>query len=67
MNATRFIRAALAAAAWLLVPAVAICRDEYKNPAKKESIPWVAVLYMLVSLAGIAVVAFKHAKRTHLD
>jgi len=67
MNARRFTQAALATAAWLVVPAAAICADEYKHAAKKESIPWVAILYMLACLAGIAVIAFKNTRRTHLD
>jgi hypothetical protein len=29
--------------------------------------PWTAIIYSIVALAGIAVVGFKNAKRTHLD
>ena len=29
--------------------------------------PWTAIIYSVVALAGIAVVGFKNAKRTHLD
>ena len=36
-------------------------------PVAKVKIPWQAVLYALTALAGIAVVGFKNAKRTHLD
>lgn len=29
--------------------------------------PWTAIIFSIVALAGIAVVGFKNAKRTHLD
>ena len=49
------------------MPALALCDDNYSTPAKQETKPWIAILYAVVFLAGILVVAFKNAKRTHLD
>lgn len=51
----------------LLIPAAALCEDEYTTPTRKSQVPWMAILYTAVGLIGIAVVAFKHARRTHLD
>lgn len=31
------------------------------------SMPWIAILCTLVFVAGVAVVGFKNARRTHLD
>jgi len=55
------------AAVPLLAPGLAHCQDVYKAPAKYETIPWMAVVYTFVFLIGIAAVAFKNARRTHLD
>jgi len=55
------------AAVLLLAPGLAHCQDVYKAPAKYEAVPWAAVAYTLVFLIGIAAVAFKNARRTHLD
>ena len=33
-------------------------------PEIKEGLPWMAVVYSLVALAGICVIAFKNPKRT---
>ena len=35
--------------------------------ALEDKVQWIAVLYAVIALLGIAVVAFKNAKRTHLD
>jgi len=52
----------------LFVPAVGLCEeDQYSAPARKEKTPWAAALYAAVGLAGVLVVGFKHARRTHLD
>ena len=56
---------------WLLaalfVPSVGLCEDEYSAPAKESKKPWMAILYAAVGFAGVLVVGFKHARRTHLD
>ena len=36
-------------------------------PKIKASMPWTAVMYSVVALAGICVVAFKNPKRTRSD
>ena len=41
--------------------------DGYLAPPLEPSIDWWVLLYFVVGCAGIAVVAFKSAKRTHLD
>ena len=41
--------------------------DGYKAPATTTNVPFLAIVYALVALAGICVVAFRDAKRTHLD
>ena len=45
--------------------------DEYGRPVapmvEKTPVPWVAFLCTVVALAGVAVVAFKSSRRTHLD
>ena len=41
--------------------------DGYLAPPMEPSIDWWVLLYFVVGCAGIAVVAFKSAKRTHLD
>mgnify|MGYP001201319240 CR=1 FL=1 len=54
----------------LLAPAVAgaAAGEGYDEvPMSKPLRPWVAVVYVIVFLAGIGVVAAKNAKRTHLD
>ncbi len=50
--------------AWL--PAVAFAANN-EVPALEDTPRWGAIAYTAVAVAGIAVVAFKHAKRTHLD
>ena len=46
-------------------------KDEYGRPiapmVEKTPVPWVAFLCTVVALAGVAVVAFKSSRRTHLD
>ena len=41
--------------------------DGYEAPEIEAKPPWVAILYVFIALAGICVVGFKNAKRTHLD
>jgi hypothetical protein len=64
-----FQRAFTAAVLVLLVAFPALAGDgfEGKAPQLEPSPPWVAIVYSVVGLAGVAVVAFKNAKRTHLD
>ena len=40
--------------------------DRYQAPGVEGSLALVAVVYMLVVLAGICVLGFKSAHRTHL-
>ena len=51
----------------LLTPAAALCQDGYKAPERAKDAPWLAILYTAVFFVGVLVVAFKHARRTHLD
>ena len=37
------------------------------SPVVDKPIPWIPILYAVVSLLGIVVVAFKRTGRTHLD
>lgn len=41
--------------------------DKYKIPKKEAELSTVSVVFSLVFLAGVGVVAFKSAHRTHLD
>ena len=41
--------------------------DGITPPIPEPTFPWLAMFYTCVIVAGIAVVAFKNAKRTHLD
>lgn len=50
----------------LAAPAVALAADN-EAQGLPEGLNWIAVLYSVVFVAAIAVVAFKNAKRTHLD
>jgi len=65
MKATRVITA-IACVAGVAAPALA--DDGYTKlvPGAKFS-PWWCILIIVVAGASIAVVAFKNAKRTHLD
>jgi hypothetical protein len=47
--------------------AFAASSDGYQAAAVEPQTPWWAYLYAVVALAGICVVGFKNAKRTHLD
>lgn len=38
-----------------------------KTPQSESPTPWGAISWSIVLLIGVAVVAFKNAKRTHLD
>jgi hypothetical protein len=60
-------RTCLAGLALLLPVAPAICQDKYTQPALEHKPSWAAVIYTVVALIAICVVAFKHARRTHLD
>ncbi len=51
----------------LLAAAPAWCKDEYDAPAREAQTPWKAIICAAILLAAIAVVGFKHARRTHLD
>ena len=41
--------------------------DPYEGPQLESSAPWLAIMYAVVFAAGICVVGFKNAGRTHLD
>jgi len=41
--------------------------DGYRVPDAESPFPWMAMLYVVVALAGICVVGFKSSGRTHLD
>lgn len=53
----------------LIGSATALASDGYIAADLKEdaSLPWMAVLYAVVVMAGVMTVAFKNSKRTHLD
>jgi len=61
------VRASVLAATLSFLPAVAVCEDNYPQAPLEPSRPWAPVLYAIVFLAAVCVVAFKHARRTHLD
>jgi len=42
-------------------------RDGYPLPQTDPRNPWLPLVFMVVALAGVLVVAFKNARRTHLD
>lgn len=54
-------------AAVLLTPAWAVAEDGYTVEGMASSTPWLAILYTVVALGGVAVVGFKNSRRTHLD
>jgi hypothetical protein len=65
MKAARIFLAIWAALVWA---SVAACADGHDpGPEIEGKVPWMAITYSVVALAGIAVVGFKNAKRTHLD
>ena len=67
MDKMNRIVAGVLAAGGLLVCTCA-AGDGLMPPTSEEGdFPWGAVLYTLVAVAGIAAVAFKNARRTHLD
>jgi hypothetical protein len=47
--------------------AAAAQTDGVRIEPQEPGTPWVAILYALVGAAGIGAVAFKSAKRSHLD
>ena len=51
----------------LALAATASGAEQYQGIPLENKVQWIAVLYAAISLIGIAVVAFKNAKRTHLD
>ena len=53
------------AAVWAAGPALS--QDQYYAPAQNARTPWEAIVCTAIFLAGIAIVGFKHARRTHLD
>ena len=68
MDRQRVLAGLLGILAWMGDPlsrVLAASKDE--PPELKSSVPLWAVLCSLVALGGICVVAFKNAKRTHLD
>ena len=67
MTVRRTAQACVSLAAMLLTSTAALCDDSYDVTVREGGIQWIAILYALVCLAGICVVAFKHARRTHLD
>jgi len=56
----------LAAAALLAGADAAWAQRGHEVPMLDYSPPWLGMLYTAVFLAGVAVVAFKNARRTHL-
>jgi len=67
MRRKQIAQACLTAGVPLLTAAVALCQDPYGSPAREPSRAWYAILFAVVFVAAICVVAFKHARRTHLD
>lgn len=63
MKAEKLLWIALLAAE----PAAALAADGYQAPAIERSGIWKPVLVIVVAVAAICVLAFKNAKRTHLD
>ena len=73
-NTRRLIALAAVLVTLLAAPAVSLGQDAdaptdtFTGPNIEDGpVPWLAILYTLVACAGIGVVAFKNAKRTHLD
>ena len=50
-----------------LAASIAAANDNYSAPELKTSAPWAAITYTAVAVIAILVVAFKNARRTHLD
>jgi len=70
MRATKLTK--LASAVGLVLPvlfaALAIgAEDIYDAPAMEPAKPWFPIIYTIVFLVALMVVAFKNARRTHLD
>jgi len=63
----RFIYSCVAVAGAVMTPLTAWCSDRYSIPQRDETMPWPAILYTLVATAAVCAVAFKNAKRSHLD
>jgi hypothetical protein len=60
----RTMLVALANLGWC---SIAVAQESGKAPEIEDSPAWFPVMVALVALAGIAVVGFKNARRTHLD
>ena len=68
MKTRNFLLTSLPAGLTLLVAATTLlARDDSTIPQREATVPWLAILYGLVCLAGVCAVAFKHSRRTHLD
>ena len=67
MSIRRILQACLIAGVILVSSAVAFCEEPLPVKERKEAFPWAAAGYAVCCLAVVCAVAFKHAKRTHLD
>jgi len=67
LNSASAASACLALLGWAVQPALAIAEDKYDAPAKENKAAWWCILYAAVFLVASVVVAFKNARRTHLD
>jgi hypothetical protein len=45
----------------------ALADDGFEAPVIEKATPWLAIGIAVIAAAGIAVVAFKSSRRTHLD
>lgn len=66
MRTIRIIALLIVIAAAAL-PAMAVGKDLNDQVPLNDKLSWTSNIYALVFAIGIAVVGFKHAKRTHLD
>ena len=41
--------------------------DGHQLPKAKPKVSWIAIVYLVIALAGICVAGFKKPRRTHLD
>lgn len=69
LSARRGVRSLAVAAITLLWAAPVMARriDPNVTPELDYSPAWVGIFYSLIFIAGIVVVGFKNARRTHLD
>ena len=61
------LRAGASLAALAATAGVAAAQRAGEAPVLDYNPPWLGILYSVVFLAGVAVVSFKNARRTHLD